>query len=641
MQRFLVLFFIIINCWPAKAQQRVTDSLARILAQPGLQTEQKVKILTRLSNIYAARDPAKGLAYSRNALEAARAAGSNALVSYAYAYLANAYFRADSMNLTVKATDSALWYAGKTTDKLAKGVAWYRQGWLQNLNNQVDDAVASWQKALDNLEGLKEGAMYSAAIYYLYFGIYAERGDLSREQGYARMALREAQASGGDGHSLLPPVWQINGTAYLDRFEEHKDSVLLDSALYAFKKSIEAHRLYADEQPGTSTVALSALFTAQVYMDHFPPWDKDSVVRYVNLALANTDTVNNKTMLINCFTILSKYDLMDGRIARAENLLLRARALFLDMDPPDYYVGENLYLELSGLAEKKGDKEQALAYYKQYITYYKKEFDARQFETIRKMEARYQNEKKEKEILLLKSQEAFHKRQNYFYLSIAVIALLGLVFMFSAYHFRLRYSLQREKLLKQEKEEAHLQSKLKEEESARLRLEKHEAELQSMLKAEEAARLEAEQRLLKAQQEQLHKELLAGTLQIEHKNELLQNLKEKLLEQPSDSLHIRRVERILNDELRVDEDFEKVKSEFKDVHPEFFSRVQQHAQSKLTSLDLKYCAYMYMQLSSKQIASLLHVEPKSVRMAKYRIKQKLGLAKEEVLEEWLRGNFTS
>jgi DNA-binding CsgD family transcriptional regulator len=213
--------------------------------------------------------------------------------------------------------------------------------------------------------------------------------------------------------------------------------------------------------------------------------------------------------------------------------------------------------------------------------------------------------------------------------------------MFSAYHFRLRYSLQREKLLKQEKEEAHLQSKLKEEESARLRLEKHEAELQSMLKAEEAARLEAEQRLLKAQQEQLHKELLAGTLQIEHKNELLQNLKEKLLEQPSDSLHIRRVERILNDELRVDEDFEKVKSEFKDVHPEFFSRVQQHAQSKLTSLDLKYCAYMYMQLSSKQIASLLHVEPKSVRMAKYRIKQKLGLAKEEVLEEWLRGNFTS
>ncbi|HEX7757496.1 MAG TPA: hypothetical protein VF421_19255, partial [Niabella sp.] len=161
------------------------------------------------------------------------------------------------------------------------------------------------------------------------------------------------------------------------------------------------------------------------------------------------------------------------------------------------------------------------------------------------------------------------------------------------------------------------------------------AELQSQLRAEEAARLYAEQQLLKAQQEQLQKELLAGTLQVEHKNELLYKLKEKLSIHPGSEAVVKQLDRIVHEEALLDEDFEKIKSAFKDVHPQFFDRLQQKADGKLTSLDLKYCAYIYMKLSGKQIAALLHIEPKSVRMGKYRIKQKLGLGKEVVLEEYM------
>jgi len=38
----------------------------------------------------------------------------------------------------------------------------------------------------------------------------------------------------------------------------------------------------------------------------------------------------------------------------------------------------------------------------------------------------------------------------------------------------------------------------------------------------------------------------------------------------------------------MEEDFESIKSEFKDLHPKFFSRLQQKAVQKLTPLDLKY-----------------------------------------------------
>jgi DNA-binding NarL/FixJ family response regulator len=42
-----------------------------------------------------------------------------------------------------------------------------------------------------------------------------------------------------------------------------------------------------------------------------------------------------------------------------------------------------------------------------------------------------------------------------------------------------------------------------------------------------------------------------------------------------------------------------------------------------------------MGLSSKEIANLLHVEDTSVRMTKYRLKQKLSLSKEEDLTQFI------
>ncbi|RAV59160.1 hypothetical protein DIU36_07735 [Mucilaginibacter rubeus] len=59
--------------------------------------------------------------------------------------------------------------------------------------------------------------------------------------------------------------------------------------------------------------------------------------------------------------------------------------------------------------------------------------------------------------------------------------------------------------------------------------------------------------------------------------------------------------------------------------PGFFNALQQQAENSLTRLDLKYCSYILMGLDTKEIANRLGVEPKSIRMARYRLKQKLKL----------------
>lgn len=68
----------------------------------------------------------------------------------------------------------------------------------------------------------------------------------------------------------------------------------------------------------------------------------------------------------------------------------------------------------------------------------------------------------------------------------------------------------------------------------------------------------------------------------------------------------------------------------------FFENLQQKAGHTLTRLDLKYCSYILMGMSNKEISVRLSIEPKSIRMARYRIKQKLGLDKDANLDHFIK-----
>src|SRR5690554_7930712 len=102
---------------------------------------------------------------------------------------------------------------------------------------------------------------------------------------------------------------------------------------------------------------------------------------------------------------------------------------------------------------------------------------------------------------------------------------------------------------------------------------------------------------------------MANQLHIQHKNEVLQQLKEKL--GYNKSLNINQ---IIREENLLDNEFEKAKFQIQEIHPNFFKTLNENTLQKLTSLDLKYCAYFYLGMDTKQIANLLNVEPKSVRM---------------------------
>ena len=138
------------------------------------------------------------------------------------------------------------------------------------------------------------------------------------------------------------------------------------------------------------------------------------------------------------------------------------------------------------------------------------------------------------------------------------------------------------------------------------------------------------------QKEILQKEVIAGRLHVEQKNKILKGFKEHLNLNKNGAGKDVEINRLLREENHLDDDFEEVVVDLKEIHPDFYRKLQQKADNKLTDLDLKYCSYILLKRNNSDMARLLNVEPKSVRMNKYRLKQKLGLGKEDDLEEFIR-----
>ena len=76
-------------------------------------------------------------------------------------------------------------------------------------------------------------------------------------------------------------------------------------------------------------------------------------------------------------------------------------------------------------------------------------------------------------------------------------------------------------------------------------------------------------------------------------------------------------------------------SYFGQIHPNFFSTLKQIVNDKLSSSEMRLCMLLRLNLSSKEIADILHITPDSVRIARYRLRKKLPLESKDDLQDYL------
>lgn len=134
------------------------------------------------------------------------------------------------------------------------------------------------------------------------------------------------------------------------------------------------------------------------------------------------------------------------------------------------------------------------------------------------------------------------------------------------------------------------------------------------------------------------KELTSQTLHLVQKNAFIQELKEKLdlIKASPDRFaeEYRRIVSLLHHHAIEDESWEVFKSYFSEVHNDFDVHLKAMAPD-ITENEVRLASFLRMNLTNKEIASLLHVQPESVMKSKYRLKKKLGLVKTDDLDAFL------
>ena len=99
--------------------------------------------------------------------------------------------------------------------------------------------------------------------------------------------------------------------------------------------------------------------------------------------------------------------------------------------------------------------------------------------------------------------------------------------------------------------------------------------------------------------------------------------------------HIVTMRENIDSNIRHDDDWKKFEKNFDIVYDEYLTRLG-NTFPELTVSDKKLCAYLKMDLSSKEIAPLMNLTYRSVEMTRYRLRKKLNLSREQNLIEFLQ-----
>ncbi len=197
------------------------------------------------------------------------------------------------------------------------------------------------------------------------------------------------------------------------------------------------------------------------------------------------------------------------------------------------------------------------------------------------------------------------------------VLIIILAFIFSTYLFRRRFIRRQEKLRSQAEIRVLDEKQKSEKEIIKLQNEKLQSEIQ-------------------------HKtmQLADSTMSIIKKNELLIEIRKeldqqkKLLGNQYPSYLFERIHSLIRKNMTTNQDWQIFEELFDQAHQDFFKRLKL-SYPGLTQSDLKLCAYLKLNLSSKEIAPLLNISFRGVETRRYRLRKRLDLSLDSNLVEFI------
>ncbi len=223
------------------------------------------------------------------------------------------------------------------------------------------------------------------------------------------------------------------------------------------------------------------------------------------------------------------------------------------------------------------------------------------------------------------NEEKRSAERNLFYFIIGGVIAAAAIIVLIARNISVKL---RQKKLIAEQNEKVISLELEKEKSENLLLEKQ------ILEKETQALLEQEQ--LKNEIEARNRKLSAKALYLSGRNELIEEVISSLSQIPalagdrSLSGHIK----TLKGHLKTDHEWDSFITHFEEVNHGFLNRLKALHPS-LNANDVRFISYIYMNLSTKEISSMLNITPEAARKRKERVASKMELPEDVSLYDYL------
>ncbi len=166
---------------------------------------------------------------------------------------------------------------------------------------------------------------------------------------------------------------------------------------------------------------------------------------------------------------------------------------------------------------------------------------------------------------------------------------------------------------------------------------KHKKEKEISALQLEKSRMEAQQ--LTEQVELKNKQLTSHALNMMQKNQLLQSFSDdinSIMDKKEDNVQmgLKKLNSEINRVINSEKDWDTFKVYFEQVNKDFIANFKKLSDD-LTTTDIRLATLIKLNMTNKEIASLLNITHQSVKNAQYRLKNKLGLTAEQDLKKFI------
>ncbi len=574
----------------------------------------KYKINTRIGLLYQYRTKYfLAYEYFRKAIEAAVAAKDKLREAEGIFNIAESYLENGSYNLAIMYYNSALEIYEELED--TEGIFWSRIG-LGLVNRECGNAKLSkehYEKALEAASAA--GNKFYIAVCYNNLGnLYKQKGDFNTSLNYMRVALKEFRLSGEQTH--ISDCLDGIGELYYDYGDYHKALDNMKSSMEMAESINDKYRLFA------RYVNMAKILTA---LDQY-----DEALQYINKTMGLAELVGDKSRMGEALLVISDFYGKSGDYAKMVLNISRAAAVSAEIGDTVSLVKAKMFLAevknekgekneaselasevlktardkelpdlvkraaflLSGNSAAAGDYKSAFEYFRMYSVASDTILNKEKLKKIEELSARYSFEKMENDKLLIQN-KALQAESALQLRNILLIILTGCLLIVSVLlyrYFRSRKETEKEN----QRKEIHLTRKID---------------------------------FLQSQVDSKNRELTAKATLITQNDRFIGEVLEaidKCLNGPADEKsELRKLRNHLENNYRQ-ESWEDFLKHFEEVHPEFYKKITAE-HNNLSANEIKICAFLKMNLNTKEIAQITNQTVKSIEVARTRIRKKLSI----------------